>query len=162
MRGSQWQIGVVVTFIALPIAVLAPWGGTLAQRYGSRKWAVAMVATCSVSSALFGLFPGLLVLILLTVGCGFAEGLGFPSGPMLVSASVPENRQAAAQGLASAFEVGTAAMAALGLAAVYARAGNTAAWLVTSATMIVLLTVGWKLTTGIGGPQPKVTQSSTE
>ena len=159
---SQWQIGVVVTFIALPIAVLAPWGGTLAQRYGSRKWAVAMVATCSVSSALFGLFPGLLVLILLTVGCGFAEGLGFPSGPMLVSASVPENRQAAAQGLASAFEVGTAAMAALGLAAVYARAGNTAAWLVTSAAMIVLLTVGWKLTTGIGGPQPKVTQSSTE
>ena len=159
---SQWQIGVVVTFIALPIAVLAPWGGTLAQRYGSRKWAVAMVATCSVSSALFGLFPGLLVLILLTVGCGFAEGLGFPSGPMLVSASVPENRQAAAQGLASAFEVGTAAMAALGLAAVYAKAGNTAAWLVTSATMIILLTVGWKLTTGIGGPQPKVTQTSTE
>lgn len=159
---SQWQIGVTVTCIALPIAVLAPWGGGLAQRYGSRKWALAMITTCSIFNALFGLVPGLLALILLTIGCGFAEGIGFPSGTILVSSSVPQSRQAAAQGLASAIEVGTAAIAALGLAAVYASAGHTAAYLTASATMLVLLTVGWKLTAGIGGPQEKVSQSSTE
>lgn len=159
---SQWQIGVTVTCIALPIAVLAPWGGGLAQRYGPRKWALAMITTCSIFNALFGLVPGLLALILLAIGCGFAEGIGFPSGTMLVSSSVPQSRQAAAQGLASAIEVGTAAIAALGLAAVYASAGHTAAYLTASATMLVLLTVGWKLTTGIGGPQEKVSQSSTE
>ena len=159
---SQWQIGVTVTCIALPIAVLAPWGGTLAQRYGSRKWAIGMVATCAAFSALFGLVPGLLALILLTVACGFAEGIGFPAGTMLISISVSENRQAAAQGLASAIEVGTAAIAALVLAAIYATAGNTAAWLATAATMAILLTVGWKLTAGIGGPQQKVPQSPTE
>ncbi len=159
---SQWQIGVTVTCIALPIAVLAPWGGGLAQRYGPRKWALAMITTCSIFNALFGLVPGLLALILLTIGCGFAEGIGFPSGTMLVSSSVPQSRQAAAQGLASAIEVGTAAIAALGLAAVYASAGHTAAYLTASATMLVLLTVGWKLTAGIGGPQEKVSQSSTE
>jgi MFS family permease len=159
---SQWQIGVTVTCIALPIAVLAPWGGGLAQRYGPRKWALAMITTCSIFNALFGLVPGLLALILLTIGCGFAEGIGFPSGTMLVSSSVSQSRQAAAQGLASAIEVGTAAIAALGLAAVYASAGHTAAYLTASATMLVLLTVGWKLTTGIGGPQEKVSQSSTE
>jgi len=159
---SQWQIGVTVTCIALPIAVLAPWGGTLAQRYGSRKWAIAMVGTCAAFSVLFGLLPGLLALILLTTACGFAEGIGFPSGTMLVSSSVPENRQAAAQGLASAIEVGAAAIAALGLAAVYASAGNTAAWLTASTSMVILLAVGWKLTAGIGGPQEKVSQSSTE
>jgi len=159
---SQWQIGVTVTCIALPIAVLAPWGGGLAQRYGPRKWALAMITTCSIFNALFGLVPGLLALILLAIGCGFAEGIGFPSGTMLVSSSVSQSRQAAAQGLASAIEVGTAAIAALGLAAVYASAGHTAAYLTASATMLVLLTVGWKLTTGIGGPQEKVSQSSTE
>jgi MFS family permease len=159
---SQWQIGVTVTCIALPIAVLAPWGGGLAQRYGPRKWALAMITTCSIFNALFGLVPGLVALILLTIGCGFAEGIGFPSGTMLVSSSVPQSRQAAAQGLASAIEVGTAAIAALGLAAVYASAGHTAAYLTASATMLVLLTVGWKLTAGIGGPQEKVSQSSTE
>jgi len=159
---SQWQIGVTVTCIALPIAVLAPWGGGLAQRYGPRKWALAMITTCSIFNALFGLVPGLLALILLTIGCGFAEGIGFPSGTMLVSSSVPQSRQAAAQGLASAIEVGTAAIAALGLAAVYASAGHTAAYLTASAIMFVLLTVGWKLTAGIGGSQEKVSQSSTE
>ncbi len=159
---SQWQIGVTVTCIALPIAVLAPWGGGLAQCYGPRKWALAMITTCSIFNALFGLVPGLVALILLTIGCGFAEGIGFPSGTMLVSSSVPQSRQAAAQGLASAIEVGTAAIAALGLAAVYASAGHTAAYLTASATMLVLLTVGWKLTAGIGGPQEKVSQSSTE
>ena len=121
-----------------------------------------MVATCAAFSALFGLVPGLLALILLTVACGFAEGIGFPAGTMLISISVSENRQAAAQGLASAIEVGTAAIAALVLAAIYATAGNTAAWLATSATMAILLTVGWKLTAGIGGPQEKVPQSSNE
>ncbi len=162
-RGAtQWQIGVTVTCIALPIAVLAPWGGGLAQRYGPRKWALAMITTCSIFNALFGLVPGLLALILLTIGCGFAEGIGFPSGTMLVSSSVPQSRQAAAQGLASAIEVGTAAIAALGLAAVYASAGHTAAYLTASAIMFVLLTVGWKLTAGIGGLQEKVSQSSTE
>ena len=156
---SQWQIGVSVTLIALPIAVLAPWGGGLAQRYGSRKWALAMITTCSIFNALFGLVPGLLSLVLLAIGCGFAEGIGFPSGTMLVSSSVPESRQAAAQGLASAIEVGTAAIAALGLAAVYTSAGHTAAYLVASGTMLVLLTVGWKLTNGIGGPQPRTSDS---
>ena len=156
---SQWQIGVSVTLIALPIAVLAPWGGGLAQRYGSRKWALAMITTCSIFNALFGLIPGLFALILLAIGCGFAEGIGFPSGTMLVSSSVPESRQAAAQGLASAIEVGTAAIAALGLAAVYTSAGHTAAYLVASGTMLVLLTVGWKLTNGIGGPQPRTSDS---
>ncbi len=156
---SQWQIGASVTLIALPIAVLAPWGGGLAQRYGSRKWALAMITTCSIFNALFGLIPGLFALILLAIGCGFAEGIGFPSGTMLVSSSVPESRQAAAQGLASAIEVGTAAIAALGLAAVYTSAGHTAAYLVASGTMLVLLTVGWKLTNGIGGPQPRTSDS---
>ena len=157
---SQWQIGVTVTFIALPIAVLAPWGGTLAQRYGSRKWALTMISTCLIFNALFGLIPGLWALVCLTVCCGFAEGIGLPSGTMLVSSSVPESRQAAAQGLASAIEVGTAAIAALGLAAVYASAGHTAAYLVASATMLALLAVGWRLTTGIGGPQPEIMEST--
>ena len=159
---SQWQIGATVTLIALPIAGLAPWGGALAQRYGPRRWALAMITTCSIFNALFGLVPGLLSLVLLAIGCAFAEGIGFPSGTMLVSSSVPESRQAAAQGLASAIEVGTAAIAALGLAAVYTGAGHTAAYLVASGTMFVLLTVGWKLTNGIGGPQPRNSSSLSE
>ena len=146
-RGAeQWQIGVAVTVVALPIAVLSPWGGVLAQRYGARRWAMGVLTTCTVFSASFGLVEGLVALVALTAACSCAEGIGFPSTPMLVSAAVPEDRQAAAQGLASAVEVGTAAVASLGLAAIYDTSGDTVAWAVTAVTMAVLLAVGWVLT----------------
>ncbi len=146
-RGAkQWQIGVAVTVAALPIAVLSPWGGVLAQRYGARRWAVGVLTICAVFSASFGLVEGLVSLVALTAACSCAEGIGFPSTPMLVSAAVPEERQAAAQGLASAVEVGTAAVASLGLAAIYDASGDTLAWAVTAVTMAVLLVIGWVLT----------------
>ena len=146
-RGAeQWQIGAAVTVVALPIAVLSPWGGVLAQRYGARRWAIGVLTTCAVFSASFGLVEGLVALVALTAACSCAEGIGFPSTPMLVSAAVPEDRQAAAQGLASAVEVGTAAVASLGLAAIYDTSGDTVAWAVTAGTMVVLLVVGWVLT----------------
>jgi len=146
-RGAeQWQIGAAVTVVALPIAVLSPWGGVLAQRYGARRWALGVLTTCAVFSASFGLVDGLVALVALTAACSCAEGIGFPSTPMLVSAAVPEDRQAAAQGLASAVEVGTAAVASLGLAAIYDTSGDTVAWAVTAVTMAVLLVVGWVLT----------------
>jgi len=146
-RGAeQWQIGVAVTVVALPIAVLSPWGGVLAQRYGARRWAISVLTACALFSASFGLVEGLVALVALTAACSCAEGIGFPSTPMLVSAAVPEDRQAAAQGLASAVEVGTAAVASLGLAAIYDTSGDTVAWAVTAGTMVVLLVVGWVLT----------------
>ena len=146
-RGAeQWQIGAAVTVAALPIAVLSPWGGVLAQRYGARRWAIGVLTICAVFSASFGLVEGLVALVALTTACSCAEGIGFPSTPMLVSASVPEDRQAAAQGLASAVEVGTAAVASLGLAVVYDASGDTVAWAVTAVTMAVLLVIGWVLT----------------
>ena len=146
-RGAeQWQIGVAVTVGALPIAVLSPWGGVLAQRYGARRWAISVLTACALFSASFGLVEGLVALVALTAACSCAEGIGFPSTPMLVSAAVPNERQAAAQGLASAVEVGTAAVASLGLAAIYDTSGDTVAWAVTAGTMVVLLVVGWVLT----------------
>ncbi|MCH2622985.1 MAG: MFS transporter [Acidimicrobiales bacterium] len=146
-RGAEhWQIGAAVTVVALPIAVLSPWGGVLAQRYGARRWAISVLTACALFSASFGLVEGLVALVALTAACSCAEGIGFPSTPMLVSAAVPEDRQAAAQGLASAVEVGTAAVASLGLAAIYDTSGDTVAWAVTAATMAVLLVVGWVLT----------------
>ena len=146
-RGAeQWQIGAAVTVVALPIAVLSPWGGVLAQRFGARRWALGVLTTCAVFSASFGLVEGLVALVALTAACSCAEGIGFPSAPMLVSAAVPEDRQAAAQGLASAVEVGTAAVASLGFAAIYDTSGDTVAWAVTAVTMAVLLAVGWVLT----------------
>jgi len=143
---SQWQIGVALTLAALPIPLLAIKGGILAQRFGARRWALGTMSICAVFVASFGLFQGLLTMIILTILCSLFEGLGFPAGPMLVSVSVPEERQAAAQGLAGATEVAAGALASIMAAVIYQTTNDTVVWITTSIIMIVLLVFGWILT----------------
>ena len=94
----------------------------------------------------WGIVPGIIGLIALTVATSVVEGLGFPSTPMLVSAAVTEDRQASAQGLMVAVEVATGAVAALVTSAVYAAHGDTVVWTATAVTMAILLLIGAILT----------------
>ena len=143
---SQWQIGVALTLAALPIPLLAMKGGILAQRYGARRWTLGTMSICAAFVASFGIFQGLLALIILTILCSLFEGLGFPAGPMLVSVSVPEERQAAAQGLAGATEVAAGALGSIVAGVIYHTTNDTIVWITTSIIMIVLLVFGWILT----------------
>ena len=65
---------------------------------------------------------------------------------MLASAAVPEERQAAAQGLLSAVEVAAGAISSLTIAFIYGMSGDTIAWTVTGINMAVLLIIGTVLT----------------
>ena len=121
-------------------------GGILAQRFGARRWTLGTMSICAVFVASFGMFEGLLTLIILTILCSLFEGLGFPAGPMLVSVSVPEERQAAAQGLAGATEVAAGALGSIVAGVIYHTTNDTVVWITTSIIMIVLLVFGWILT----------------
>ena len=121
---SQAFIGLSLTIVALPIAVLSPLGGTLAQKYGARRWSVSIWMIHAVVVLFYGFVPGLGILIGLAFCSGVLEGFGFSAASMLVSAAVPEDRQAAAQGLMTAVEVGTGAVASLVLAAIYSSYGE--------------------------------------
>ena len=143
---SNWQIGIAITCAALPIPLLSLKGGILAQRFGARRWAVGNLAIISILVSTFGLVEGVFALILITVITAGSEGLSLPAGPMLVSVSVPEERQAAAQGLAASMQVAAGALATIMAAAIYQTSNDTTAWIVTSSIMIVLITLGWILT----------------
>jgi len=143
---SRVVLGVSLTIGALPIALLSPLGGTLAQRYGARRWAVGSLGIITLMVIFWGIVPGVVGLIALTVATSVVEGFGFPSTPMLVAAAVPENRQAAAQGLMVAVEVASGAVAAMVIAIVYDAHGDAVAWRTTAVTMAILLSIGAILT----------------
>ena len=143
---SQALIGFALTIAAVPIPIFSPIGGILAQRYGARRWSVGTLAIMTVVVAFYGIVPGAWALIVLTSATSVVEGLGFPSTPMLASAAVPEERQAAAQGLMTAVEVATGAVASLAFAAVYSATSDTTVWIATSSVMALLLVVGAVLT----------------
>ena len=143
---SRAVLGVALTVGALPIALLSPLGGILAQRYGARRWAVGSLGIITLMVIFWGIVPGVVGLIALTVATSVVEGFGFPSTPMLVAAAVPENRQAAAQGLMVAVEVASGAVAAMVIAIVYDAHGDAVAWRTTAVTMAILLSIGAILT----------------
>ncbi|GIT46097.1 MAG: hypothetical protein Ct9H300mP12_06820 [Acidimicrobiales bacterium] len=143
---SQTILAVGITLCALPIAVFAPIGGALAQRYGARRWAIGGVGAITLVVTFYGIVPGVAWLVALTMATSVLEGFTFPSAPMLVAAAVTQDRQASAQGLMIAVEVATAAVAAVALAAVYDAYGDLMAWTVTAITMAILLLIGAILT----------------
>ena len=146
-RGAtQTTVAIGLTLAALPIAMLSPLGGSLAQRYGARRWAIGGIASITLLTTFYGVVPGVVALVALTMVTSVMEGFAFPSAPMLVAAAVAENRQASAQGLMGAVEVATAAVAALVMSMVYDSHGDLIAWIVTASTMAILLLIGAILT----------------
>ena len=146
-RGAtQTTLAVGITLAALPIALLSPLGGSLAQRYGARRWAIGGLASITLLTTFYGVVPGVAALVAITMATSVMEGFTFPSAPMLVAAAVAENRQASAQGLMGAVEVATAAVAAMIIAMIYDSHGDLTAWIVTASTMAILLLIGAILT----------------
>jgi MFS family permease len=143
---SNIVLAIGITMAALPIPLLSPLGGSLAQRYGARRWVIGSLGSITLMITFYGIVPGVAALVALTMATSVLEGFGFPAAPMLVAAAVPEDRQASAQGLMGAVEVATGAVAAIAAAWVYAAYGDTTTWAATAAVMAILLVIGAILT----------------
>ena len=143
---SSMVIGIGLTLAALPIPLLSPWGGVLAQRYGARRWAIGSLSVLSLAIVFYGIVPGVIWLLVVTMLTSVIEGFGFPSSPMLVAAAVTEERQASAQGLMGAVELASGAVAAIAFAALYGATGDLTVWIATAVVMAALLVVGAVLT----------------
>jgi MFS family permease len=146
-RGAtNTMLAIGLTLAALPIPFLSPVGGSLAQRYGARRWAIGSLGTITIVVVFYGIVPGVAALVAVTMVAAVLEGFGFPAAPMLVAAAVPEDRQASAQGLMGAVEVATGAVAAIAAAWVYASHGDTVVWVAAAISMATLLVIGAILT----------------
>ena len=143
---SSMAIGIGLTLAALPIPLLSPWGGVLAQRYGARRWAIGSLSLLSLAIVFYGIVPGVIWLLVVTMLTSVIEGFGFPSAPMLVAAAVTEERQASAQGLMGAVELASGAVAAISFAALYGATDDLTVWIATAVIMAALLAIGAVLT----------------
>ncbi|MDG2427533.1 MAG: MFS transporter [Acidimicrobiales bacterium] len=143
---SSATLAIGITLVALPIPLLSPLGGSLAQRYGARRWAIGGLVGITLLVIFFGLVPGVIALVAITMATAVLEGFAFPSAPMLVAAAVDEHRQASAQGLMAAVEVATAAVASFVFAVIYQSNGDTITWVIVGIVMAILLLIGAILT----------------
>lgn len=139
-RGASTLVtGLVFSAFAVPILVVSPIAGRLADRTGATKVASAGIAVVAVGAAFYGVVPGYIWPAVLMFFGGVADGFGFTASQVAVSRSVPEERQAGALGLMGATEVLAAGIAAAPAAVLYERAGAEVAWLATAAVTLSIV-----------------------
>ncbi len=140
--GGSLETGIAFTIFAIPVAVVSPHAGRLADRVGGARVAIIGMAVSAAGTALYGFLPGIWLLVVVMVFIGVADGYGFTAGQVAVSRSVLEQRQAGALGLMGAAEVLGAGLAALPAAALYEAGGARPTWIAVSGASLVFLAIG--------------------
>ena len=146
--GTSLHIGITFTAFCLPVMAVSSHAGRLADRISPARIALTGMALSSASVLAYGYIPGLILLVALMVLAGFADGYGSVGGQIVVSRSVPEERQAGALGLMGAAQVLAAGLAAFPAATAYERLGERPTWLIVGTTSLIMLGIGGLLIRG--------------
>ena len=145
LSGPEWMANAGVSLFALPMIVLGPIGGRLAQRKGAyRVGALGMVigAACMV---LYGVLPSPYLMMGVFLIHIINDGLTVTSTGVAISLAAPAERQAGAQGLLGGLQTLTGGIGASFAGWSYDHFGRGTTFSITAITMIVLVMLGLSL-----------------
>lgn len=142
LHTTDWLANLGITLFALPLVVLGPTSGRLAQRIGPFRIGAAGLIGGAFFMFLYGQLPtgGWIFAFAMLHAC--TDGISVASSGVAISMAVPESRQAGAQGLMGASQSLVAGIAAPVIAAVYEGPGRAAAYGSAAAGMLVLTAIG--------------------
>ncbi len=140
--GGSLVVGITWTLLAVPVLVLSPMAGRLADRVGPPKVAVVGIGVTALGCTVFGVLPGLVWPVVLMLILGVADTFGLNGTRVAVSRAVPEDRQAAALGLMGAVEVLSAGSSALPSAVLYDNLGAGITWALTGVFALAVVMLG--------------------
>ncbi len=120
---SDVLIGLTFAAYGIPFALLATFGGRLADRRGALR--VAFISTILVApvTMMYGLLTVPIIILVVTVIEGCFQALGVPASQSMVASSAPLGRAAAAQGLAGSSNLMIAAITAYSAGSLYKLVG---------------------------------------
>ncbi len=139
---NEWIANLGITLFALPLVLLGPTGGRLAQVHGPIRVAVIGLSLGAGFMSLYGLVPTGTWIFTVAMVHAIADGITVSSSGVAIGMIVPEERQAGAQGVLGAAQALAAGIMAMVTAALYDNFGRTTSYLVCGAIMLVLVAVG--------------------
>ncbi len=140
-----WMANLGITLFALPLIVLGPIGGKLAQRIGPFFLAGGGLAGGAAFLTAYGFLPTGSWIFGVAMFHAIVDGATIAASGIAVSMSVPEHRQAGAQGVIGAAQALSGGLAAIVIGATYEGFGRAAAYSTAAVGMLILLVAGMLL-----------------
>lgn len=135
-------IGVGLSLYAVPVVLLAPWGGRLADRWGPVRSATAALLLILPATAAYGLLAWPVAITAVALLEGIPQGVAAPSVQAAMLRACRPEEVAAGQGLASSVNYVGGALTALVAPIVYAAHGPAVVFVGLAAGMAVLFGLG--------------------
>ena len=139
---NEWIANLGITLFALPLIVLGPPGGRLAQVHGPFRIATIGLSLGALFMSLYGMLPTGTWIFAVAMVHAVADGITVSSSGVAVGMVVPEERQAGAQGVLGAAQALSAGVMAVVTATLYDNFGRTTAYLVCGAVMLGFVGAG--------------------
>ena len=139
---NEWIANLGITLFALPLIVLGPPGGRLAQVHGPFRVAVVGLSLGALFMSLYGLLPTGTWIFAVAMVHAIADGFTVSSSGVAVGMVIPEDRQAGAQGVLGAAQALSAGIMAVVTAVLYDNFGRTTAYLACGAIMLGFVATG--------------------
>lgn len=137
-----WMANLGITFFAIPLVVLGPTGGRLAQRIGPFRVAAAGLVAGAAFMYSYGQVPTGTWIFGLSLFHAVTDGLTISASGVAIAMSVSEDRQAGAQGVMGAAQSLVAGFTAIVIGAMYDNSGREAAYAAAAVGMIVMVVIG--------------------
>ena len=145
LNTPTWMANLGITLFAIPLVILGPTGGRLAQRLGPFRIAALGLLLGAAFMFTYGQLPTGSWIFGVSLFHAVTDGLTIAAAGVAVAIAVPEERQAGAHGVLGAAQSLMAGITAIAIGAVYDQSGRATAYAVAAAGMLLTIAVGMLL-----------------
>jgi MFS family permease len=145
LDAADWIANMGVSLFAIPMALLGPYGGRLAQRKGPYRVGAVGMTVGAVCMTLYGFLPSAALMLVVFFVHILNDGFTVTSASVAVGLSAPAERQAGAQGLLGGIQTLVGGLAASYAGWSYDHLGRGTTFVITAVVMMMCTTGGLAL-----------------
>ncbi|NNC92312.1 MAG: MFS transporter [Acidimicrobiia bacterium] len=139
---TEWVANLGIALFAVPLVILGPTSGRLAQRIGPFLVASAGLAAGALFMAIYGALTVGLAIFAVAMVHALTDGLSFAASGVAVGMAAPEHRQAGAQGVLGGMQALAAGVMAPFAGWLYENHGQQVAYWFAAIIMIAMVAGG--------------------